>query len=66
MPGINRLSTYREYEDYLLDRVYEARERYEHATTSEDKVALTELYRLALRDLEDFLKTARIPGKPKV
>jgi len=66
MPGTNQPLSYREYEDHLLDRLYEVRERYEHATTYEDKLALGEQYRVALCDLEGFLTTAKIPEKPKV
>jgi hypothetical protein len=54
--------SYREYEDYLLDRVFEAREKYQHARTSEEKESLADAYRDALHRLADLIATGKIPG----
>jgi hypothetical protein len=58
--------TYREYQDYLVDRVYEAREKFETAKTVEEKLSLAEPYKTALRNLADFLMTANVPEKVEV
>lgn len=54
--------SYREYEDYLLDRVFEAREKYERAKTAGEKESMADGYRDALHRLADFLATGSIPG----
>ena len=61
----NERMTYDEYQDQLLDCVYEAREMFERARTAEEKLALAEPYKLALRDLELFLLSGTVPEKPK-
>ena len=53
-----------EYEASLLDRVFETLEAYHQLSNAEEKLARGEACQVALRNLEEYLVTARIRMQP--